>query len=108
MSTSEPPRRSLTGYETLIDKGLDKLFDKGVAVALLIGLGTFFGYDRLFMQPGRDLSQQEHERAMQEAWKATTEAIIARIESENERWRQAVLEAKFGKTDALRSMMKDG
>jgi hypothetical protein len=116
MSNDNPPNeqqprpllRSVVPYETLLDKGLTWLSDKGVAVALLIGLASFFAYDKLFMQPTRDTVQREHERDMQQSWKEATNEIIQRIEGENERWRQAVLEAKFGKTETLRGMMNNG
>jgi hypothetical protein len=114
-----PLLRSVVPYETLVDKGLTWLADKGVAVALLIGLAAFFAYDKLFMQPGRDDVQREHERDMQQAWREATNEIIQRIEKthaetmtrverENQMWRQAVLEAKFGKTETLRGMMNNG
>lgn len=103
-----PPMRSIVPYETLVDKGLNWLSDKGVAVALLIGLASFFAYDKLFMQPGRDQTQRQHESEMQAAWERATDNIIDRIEKENERWRQAVLEAKFGKTETLQGLMRNG
>ena len=80
--------------EELAQKAGEWLIQQGVSTVLLASILAFMGYDKVRLQPSRDELQRSAYKEMQDQAAENLEKFFDRIETANDQWRQAVLNAK--------------